>query len=893
MKKIIIYISLLLLILSVNCFGFTERRQQWWESRLENLQKENSSIENGIIKNVLLKDIDTTKTVISIFKNSQLGIEQINEGRFKFTNEEIKRKSEPYVNAAFNLYYLKQILKFEQFNEDFEPSKLFLHTYTQKYLNKHFPNVDDAFTANFIKENELSYYRKYLVLENFLQESINNYDILNSIASDNILNSINAAASQKGEYIFEYELNEIIEKSIMDYYSANTALTDFNCNESTMANTWVINTMNMHYLKKVEQYKLVAQLLEYVPTDKNINKLDYYDKRPEILEQISFQYFKSNLLNNEKYDFIKNGQYAPTEPDLVKLFTEIDNKKLNFSKAINGFENTDSYKNFENSFNASISAHLRQSALFFETNDDSYKNEFIKVAGESEISTASAGTNHKPSSIENISFEEYLKKNYSNYYRSKIVYVNKLNAAKKYAKYSALYLQWLSSSKNLSEEKIETAFNYRVDKNREYADFILLLDNSLTSLAGFENRDFTNNIFSAYGQISTLFNTINQSLSIETRERPHLTNSKFTLLNKKRESEIAANNNSIQVIQKNRHLYNARQNELASIRKKRDEETKRKLAQYEVSVISENINNYIDTYSKLKYAEDVFSSYETQYSALDDKCRKGIFPAELDDVLKSGTLFSLVKNYDSKKMQTETEAKIYLQQIIQRDMVKIKSLLQYYKTQNIELIKAPSLADLNEKLKNMNNPVQVKISAWTMTETNFTEVDKKAVINIRQTYLKTAWNANAPDANTKIEKNPDEVYSYSKHGVQITIPFGWETETLTEKEVNSGIIASFKNIDDLTEFKIASMDKKTSPQDSAEKWIKTHGYAISQIGWSKVNSENIYWNISKDKENNVVKIFSFENNGKIYLFYGKSSKKLFPFFSRRFDNVINSVILSR
>jgi hypothetical protein len=325
--------------------------------------------------------------------------------------------------------------------------------------------------------------------------------------------------------------------------------------------------------------------------------------------------------------------------------------------------------------------------------------------------------------------------------------------------------------------------------------------------------------------------------------------------------------------------------------KKRQDGIKDKIAQHEIYALLEHAQECAGLYEKLCYAEDIFTRYVSQFASLMKEARTGSASPSLESAVSKDSLFPGIHGFDRDRMIVEYSTKKFLRDEAKTALSRLCTLLKHYKKKGVDIRDIPSRQDIAALEARTNRNSSVRIDAWTMNESNFSDIDKKAAHRLS---LLIGRNANGSDLKKGVAEDaiPESRLPVTllESGVSFVLPRGWEEATLGETDRYQGIVKSFHSNDNHSSLQLVKLRMENGDvKDISEQWIRKSGYSLIEKRWGKINEVEYLWILAKDRERNVIETCSVVKDGYALLISGKTSRERSAKFSEQFRFIIGSM----
>lgn len=887
-KKLLPIISIFFFTFIIATPGFSSQRETWWQIRHSKLIKENNYLKNKsyyyLIKPLMEKEIKHAKDTLKIFNAYSQGYSQLGENDKYINISSVQRESEKKIQAVFNIVYLNAFLNNTNYQYWYNIGNKTLREKTETLLKSKFPESDQAFISNFLNSNSENHHYKYFANELYYQYMIEQYTTRLDSAKTDIFKNISQKISENNNQMKNFEVETLIDTEINTYFKNYKLRTTLKNEKPDIDESWVWDTVLFFHNRKISTYNASKDLLKYIPDAQNVQKLDYYFHKPADLEKVVFDSLHHNLNNTEEYSFDTSGnapKILPKKPNLQRLFDEMDFLRKKHLSDIKGGESEKYFQDIEKEYNSIIDKYLKFSSAYFSAETKRLQK----------LNTEDISKNEKRTAAHSNFTDEFISEN-KDFFKSKEIFNRKLSSSISYKKNCISFLKLYSNIKGMKRDDIKILLNSKQRIIKNYISFILSLEQNILPASDILDYNYYRNLNSIYPLTSKLMKSSIQILSINNTFKPYLIPEDLNEFHEKKKDFIAFCNNSKKDILQIHIEF--RKNYIAGIKeqKKNAELMRQRTAQYEINIIAENIILYSNALKKLNYSDELFREYQSEFKILHDDCANGIFSEDLDTVLKTGSLFSLITDYDKAKLQNEYKAKQYIKSVISRDTAGLKTLISHYKSRGIKFIDLPVYIDNSNVSYLLNKTSKAKIDDWLLTEKNFQNTDRKAVKLIKQIYYKKSWELTPSNREEEIQTAtaPHKKYRLKNSDIIFMVPAGWDLVQPTSSEKLNGSISKFVNGADFSEIQIIFYDKNSDSPSAVAKWISSNSYKPVKIGWETIEGENFYWTVSKDDEMNVIKTYAVKTQTGMILISGKTDKKRFPFFQGRIESVFMSII---
>jgi hypothetical protein len=316
-----------------------------------------------------------------------------------------------------------------------------------------------------------------------------------------------------------------------------------------------------------------------------------------------------------------------------------------------------------------------------------------------------------------------------------------------------------------------------------------------------------------------------------------------------------------------------------------------KLAQQEMDALYEHAQSCAGLYKKLRYADDLFVRYAALFNDLMKEAHGGVASPSLAHTVTKDSLFQNIENFDRECVMAEYATKKFMRNEVKTALSRLVTLMKLYKRVGVDVPAAPSQQDITIMEAMVQNTPQVRIDAWMMDETNFLEIDKKAVKRLSVLLGRKPIEHDAkPGGKEKVAAESSVTVTVQEPYFSLTLPRGWEETAVGATDTYQGVIKSFYASDRKSSLQLVKLPLENGNFKSiSEQWIQKSGCSLIEKRWGKINDVEYLWILAGDRDRNIIETCSVSKDGYALLISGKTSRNRHIQFSEQFRSIMNSL----
>ena len=844
MKKTVLI--LILIAVASAAYASVEKRAQWWKIRAEALTKERDELVNRGISSTVIDLLNR-----DIARASELAKNNIPEtdAASMPTIRNVAEKTVPAAYGAWTIRFLGD--KNSQQTVSSALTVAIRNKVRALYLDKEI-EADDKYIDSVVKAAIDADEKSFAVFECTLLSLAANNDGLTKNAVDAVTSSASARYAETAAG--EPDLRAAVAASADEYFRT------FNFPRALSASTFLTESTTWRKVQRAcaRDAQRLAAASEFAPSVRSVKdaaKISALCAHRQEFEKAAFGKLYSAYIDTTP--FPKNsGETLPKEPDMPALFAEIDEAR---SSALKDAKSTsdDIIVKAEARMKESISRQMKPCADAFFRQEEKMKILSGEDASPDTVQTSVSG--------------------------AKKVFLEKVRKANAYKSASLRCLTlFLAKDKDTSGKELLALYQCRIEADKKYFSIINALDAKAAAASpdmGEARRIYTG----LHAQERALFDIINATAVIKTGERQGMDQGQIADAMKIKEDFGRSYADALSENASRRAKASLAAPQISRNERERSGREEETFAQSELASINDSLGSWSYAYTAAQKSAAAFESYALLYRRLSEDARSGQMTDALQRVVKEETLIPMVDGFNAAQIKNETTQRNYIRKSVQRDTAMLKTLTDFYTRRKISCSKIHSAADLRVIEQQMQHRPSIIIDQWTMTDTNFTEIDRKAAKALANQCKRNAWIGKK---NTGLV--PDTATTIAKAGISLSIPDGFDEKKPGDKE-DPSFVKRYSSMDSLSTISIAVVPLSgRTDREAAEEWMGKLGLKTVRSSTGKNAAGNFYWSVSRDEHRNVTELRAQSHGDQLVIISGETSKERYPFFKERLNAVFCS-----
>lgn len=834
-------VMMIMLILTLAAAGFadTQKRAQWWSLRAEALSREKCELEHKGASPALIALLDREAA-----RARELADSAVTPAAQPAGAPNIHDASQSAAAGAFSSWALRFLTSPERKGTATDPMRILAETLRPVYAQKGI-SADARYAEDAVKKALTAAERDYFRFE---------YQLLGlSAAQDEIVRRAAAVIEQgaaeriAGSASLTADPSAAAAQAADAYFRAFDFRRAFACSAETLSGSWC--WMKAERFVRLDAARLAAasEFTALTAAGRDAAAIDALSRSRKDFEKTAFSKLSSRLMDTAP--FTSDGSVRlPKEPDMAALFVEMDEAR---HAALADQSSADiALKKAGDAMLASISKYMKPCADAFFRQEEKMKI----LSGDDDRDLQ---PDQSPLAAARGQFLEKVRK--ANLYRS-----------------SSLHLiSFFMTQRDESADALEL-YAKRLESGRRCLGILTSLDGRAASAA--DGSDAAKIYEGLRARERAAVDYVQSVSVLDAQERRPMDKGQIGDALKLKESFSKECTSALVQIASNR----ARR----SLNPAKDdgsaEADDRNIAQSETAALARSAADWAELVRSLDRSAAAFESYALLYGRLSAEAREGRITDELMRAVREDSLFPQVSGFSAETVKREASERIYAKKALKRTLAQIKSLADYYSRRKVEC-SAPSAEDLAAYARECARNSTVKIGDWVMTDSNFAEVDKKAVRVLSNLRKRTAWST-----GESAQRAADTKAEIPQAGVSISIPDGYEERTLNGGDTNS-VVRRFASADNLSTISVAVIPLGgRNEREAAEEWLGKLGKTTVKSSAGRNGMGSFYWNVSKDEHRNVTESMAVARGENLLIITGETSKERYPFFKERLSAVFSS-----
>jgi len=299
----------------------------------------------------------------------------------------------------------------------------------------------------------------------------------------------------------------------------------------------------------------------------------------------------------------------------------------------------------------------------------------------------------------------------------------------------------------------------------------------------------------------------------------------------------------------------------------------------EISSMNSSLERCTALLATYKSAEQLMSEYRDVYSRLEEQAASGEEDGNMKKVLHDHSVLSLV-SYNSEKISGERKKRDYLKREGSSLLARLVTIRRSCKAKDPALRSYPAEKQLAAFRSILSERKQVKISSWTMDETNIEEIDACAAARLEKMTHRSSWNSSGDAA-----KDDKTFVSLSGMNISFSMPKGW----IKKDDGSNSDSITFVSPDGTASVILAGLrSEKDSLSSEIEKLADQRGKLVTKK-WGKREGVDFYHVSFKGKKEILGEIYGMVHGDRILLVRGETRRERYNLFSPLLGRIFDSI----
>ncbi len=874
MKRRVFFLSIVLLFLvTARTDAFIQGRQQWWKSRVHQLQEKKSELlgkrngDHGLI-GLVDRDLGRARDVLTVFEKGLIGDGSLSCEPKKYTRDEIVKEVGQRVPALVAVQYLHALTAESGDWNNVDAAKAAADSRLKAAIRARFSVDGSSIAGSILRENIDAAEWKNISTEFYVGKMILSRDEITGKIMEQVAGMVYGTMQDENCLFTPARLAECINSH------ANTALKAgvgprLGHEDGALELSWTWKKAFARIEAEFDNYAFIISSMGGA-AGIDLEKVRFYHKNPLVFEKDLFSRTRPTheflgTAGTGKAFRAGEGQALLIIPGYTggrEILDELDSLRKKAVMSLRGREGDDFFRLLRKQSAGIIGARMASAGRLFRHEADRAK----KMREDSP---------DRPPEIVNLGEFEKAEK----------LYRRNLGRARSYRKETVDFITWLSRSMTVRSETTADTCRAQFELEKRVADFVVDLFRDGLDASGAENREINVLFSSSAARIGNIFDYLKNSLSLRDSEKSSLSARDLGELTPQRadfQKMLASSRKQVQSLcvefSKNRSR--------RSVEVRGASDTLRdRIAQNETDAIRRSAEEYAQLFGGYSYPDDLFAEFAIKYAALEKQAAAGDATPELDRVIKSMSVLASLESYNPARLKGEIEGKRIAREETRTAVSRLSSLLDFYRRRGVGIQDRPGSDDTGPLMKRIGAMSEVRFSRWAMNEGNYESMDRRAAMNLKRILSRSIWEK-TPAHNGE---NAFEVVRVDFGGgtVSMQIPHGW-TDARSGDDREG--VRSFNSMDNLTRIIITRMPAgEGNEPDISGKWLRDRGSARVKERWGRTGGKEFYWVLSRDRDSSVRETFTFTKNGAALIISGVSRKDLYGRFRSKLQSVIDSI----
>ncbi len=452
---------------------------------------------------------------------------------------------------------------------------------------------------------------------------------------------------------------------------------------------------------------------------------------------------------------------------------------------------------------------------------------------------------------------------------------------------SMSFLEWASKSRSIDPKQLIDDYRYFTERSSAYLNFLRSLAEKSISIALFDNAELHLKFVVGVKKSSKVLAILQQIKFPESSLFQSLADKDINQLKKHRSQLAETAQRTQRDINTALSSYHSRMEELAKKRQRKSSKLEADLAQYDMDQLIITLREYASYYSTLVYADTALKRYAEEYRVIES-------PKDPTDentrtrAIRQGRLIPLLDDFDSEKIKRELAVKNYLRKEIRSLMAKVRSLAVFYRQNGFSVGSLFTSEDSDKVAELLERQPRAEVADWIMTETNFEEIDRKAVKKLALSAIKKDWKL---DENGKFIDTEKTEVLIEQYGIRMSLPGIWIEEPMDEYLSERKISKAYRSRDGSVSIYIATglLAEGTTLYDHSAAWHHKLGSKIVKSASGRVGEFEYQWVLARDPKNRVRESYTLKTGtGEVIIVSGQSPRERYNFFHKKMELIKES-----
>ncbi|HOT45608.1 MAG TPA: hypothetical protein PLM53_12240 [Spirochaetota bacterium] len=882
MKKIHITASILMVLIFMgNSGAFVEKRHQWWEVRLRELEAEKAKLQKTAVLDrqvlgIIEHEMDRARDIIAVFESEMRNDGSLTHETRTMTGEDLAAEARTTVPPLYALHLLGALVH----EGGTGPAAAAAREEVEKRLSAMIRNYfgeESPGLVNRIMEKDITGYEwKTMAMEYSIGTMMASKKARLDHAIADVAGRMSLALKEK-----EYRANgrelRLLAIKVTGEYLAECSARDLPHDSAALEASWTWRRIEANLARDFSSCKKIIALVRDPALTRgaaSLERIMYYHRNPADMESLLFRGQRpqpgaagSAAQNGKRWPAGAVIMDIPAPVNAAAVMDDIDRIRRGAVGAITGREDEQYFTGLEKSMAAAVSRHSAavKNRLFREEE----RVRLLRMKGGGNLQVANE--------------KEFLE--------ARRQFTDTIALIDNYVKKSMACVAVVSEGRTISSGAIVDWYRYRLQRSEEYLRFAAAIVNECSRLSFVEDPRVHKQYADSMSRVGPFLNSIVTVRALERGDQTHLTKRDMGTI-RELKAVFNATAGSIRAdISSSHGTYLAKRSATDGIARKGREHLKETIAQDEIDGLFRHAVECVELFEQYRYGEKSLFQYADLYRAFLKQARTGNPSEGLWLSLKMNSLLVSLDHFDGGRVARELATKQYLQKEAKTSLARLATMLEFYKKNNVTFKDAPQPAEIASLEKRISAAPMVKIDSWVMNESNYREIDKNAARKLSLILNRRELSSVSSKAGEgKNQSQPLPVISLNEPELSLTLPRGWEEDTVGEADTYQGIVKSFHSGDGNSSVRLVKLALDSGDmKDAAEGWMEKSGCKLVEKRWQKAGDVDCLWILSRDRNKNIFETCAISRDGYAVLISGKTSRNSYAVFRIQFRKIINSL----
>lgn len=882
MKNIHITASVLMVLVFLgNARGFVEKRHQWWEVRLQNLTAEKAQLRkntalDGQVIGIIENETNRARDIIAVFESEMRDDGSLTDETRVMTEGEIASETRNIVPPLFALHQFEALVSEPGTGAAAasvrEAVKRRLQSLIYSSFGEKSPDLAGRIMDMYISRDEW----KILAMEYSIGRMMAARKEMENHTVADITGRVSLALNANNNRANARELRNLTVRLTGEYLGecgAHGAPHD----SAALEASWTWKRIEAILARDFNGCKKIIALMKdpgRLPGAVSLERIMFYHRNPAELESLLFKGQRprqpetgspAHSANRRQAGAVMLDVPAPLRAD--RIMDDMDKLRRGAISAITGREDERYFDGLGKGLAAAINRHAA-----------AVKNRFFREEERVRL------LRKKDGEVLQITNEQ-------EFLNAKKEFHAALALVGDYRKKSMGCTVLVSEGRKIASGLIVEQYRYRLRRDEEYLRFAAALVAACSRLSNIEDPRVHKEFSVSMSRINSLFTFVGAGLALEKNDQTQLAKRDRGLIRDIKTRFVGTTSSLRSDISCSYGQYAMKRSKAAGSAARSRESLKETIAQDEIDGLFRHAVECVELYEQYQYGGKSLYRYAEQFKVFMKEARTGLPSEALAYSLKANSLLSSLDKFDGARVAREAATKKYLQKEAKTSLAGLISLLEFYKKNRVLFKDAPKPGEIAALEKRFSTAPQVRIDAWIMNESNYQDVDKKAAkklsLILARQELVSDRNITG-DGTTRVGQRA--MISLKDPEMSLTLPRGWEEDTVGETETYMGIVKSFHSGDGSSSVRLVRLAQDNGEmKDTAEEWIQKSGCSLVEKRWQKAGDVDCFWILARDKNKNIFETCSISKDGYVLLITGKTSRNHYLKFKAQFKKIIDSL----